>query len=173
MNLTSKLILSGSICLATIDCDQTTKSIASEQLPRGEIWSFLFDTIRVGYTENHGAFLSMGGSFSPELRYWLLVVGVGIFLGGLLIYLLLNKTLSAPAMAGFSFILSGGLSNFYDRLVNNGAVVDFLNLGIGNLRTGVFNVADVGILVGVLLVFFCRSKSSPQSFMDSTTAPGK
>lgn len=161
MNIISKLILSGSICAATIGCDQATKTIASEQLPRGENWSLLFDMIRIGYTENHGAFLSMGGNFSPELRYWLLVVGVGIFLGGLLIYLLLNKTLSAPAVAGFSFILSGGLSNFYDRLVNNGAVVDFLNLGVGPLRTGVFNVADVAIVIGVLLIFFYRSNSSP------------
>ena len=40
----------------------------------------------------------------------------------------------------------------YDRIVNNGAVVDYLNVGIGQLRTGIFNVADVFIMVGVVML---------------------
>ncbi|MCB0641598.1 MAG: signal peptidase II, partial [Phaeodactylibacter sp.] len=32
------------------------------------------------------------------------------------------------------------------------SVTDFLNIGIGNWRTGIFNLADVSILIGVLLL---------------------
>jgi len=39
-------------------------------------------------------------------------------------------------------LFSGGISNFYDRVSNNDAVVDYLNIGIESLRTGIFNIAD-------------------------------
>jgi signal peptidase II len=46
------------------------------------------------------------------------------------------------------------------------SVVDFLNVGIGPLRTGIFNVADVAIMVGVgfsLLAQFGRNRSGLNS----------
>lgn len=39
-----------------------------------------------------------------------------------------------------------------DRLLHEGRVIDFMNVGIGSLRTGIFNVADVCITIGVLLL---------------------
>ncbi len=45
---------------------------------------------------------------------------------------------------------AGGVSNWIDRLLG-GSVVDFLNVGIGWMRTGVFNVADVAIMLGIAL----------------------
>jgi len=72
-----------------------------------------------------------------------------------LIFSLKQKALSILAL---SLIFSGGLSNFYDRIANNGAVVDFLNIGIGSLRTGIFNVADIAIMLGVLLLVCTREK---------------
>ena len=50
----------------------------------------------------------------------------------------------------------GGFSNLFDRTVHGGYVVDFINVGFGALRTGIFNVADVAITVGVLLLV-CRN----------------
>lgn len=51
-------------------------------------------------------------------------------------------------------MLSGGLGNLLDRIMNDGRVIDFMNLGIGPLRTGIFNVADVCITIGVVLLIF-------------------
>jgi len=45
----------------------------------------------------------------------------------------------------------GGASNLIDR-ASRGHVVDFLNLGVGSLRTGIFNVADVAVLLGAVLI---------------------
>ena len=45
------------------------------------------------------------------------------------------------------YIIAGGASNWIDRVLR-GSVVDLLNLGIGALRTGVFNIADVAIMLG-------------------------
>ena len=53
-------------------------------------------------------------------------------------------------------MLAGGGSNFFDRAVNNGAVIDFMNVGLGPLRTGVFNVADMAIMFGCALFFYVQ-----------------
>ena len=55
--------------------------------------------------------------------------------------------------AGLTLLIAGGLGNLIDRLVY-GYVTDFLNVGIGSLRTGIFNVADMAIMLGVGLLFF-------------------
>jgi len=52
---------------------------------------------------------------------------------------------------GVTLFLAGGLSNWIDRLFR-GNVVDFLNVGVGWLRTGIFNFADVAIMLGIALV---------------------
>jgi signal peptidase II len=53
-----------------------------------------------------------------------------------------------------ALIVGGGVSNLVDRLRYGGYVVDFLNVGIGPVRTGIFNVADMAIMVGVVLWAF-------------------
>jgi len=47
--------------------------------------------------------------------------------------------------------LAGGVSNLVDRIAM-GRVIDFLNIGVGPVRTGIFNVADVAIMAGIGLL---------------------
>jgi signal peptidase II len=47
--------------------------------------------------------------------------------------------------------LAGGISNLVDRIAL-GRVIDFLNVGIGPFRTGIFNVADVAIMAGIAVL---------------------
>ena len=66
-------------------------------------------------------------------------------------------TLRAPARSvleacAWALLIGGGISNLADRALRAGAVVDFLNVGLGPLRTGIFNVADVGITAGTILL---------------------
>ena len=57
---------------------------------------------------------------------------------------------------------AGGVGNLIDRVAREGRVIDFMNMGIGSLRTGIFNVADVQIMVGMgLLLLFWRDTSKP------------
>ena len=59
---------------------------------------------------------------------------------------------------------SGGISNMIDRVLS-GAVIDFMNIGIGNLRTGIFNVADMAIMAGLFLVVIAHlgAKAPPST----------
>ena len=151
------------VTLSCVGCDQGTKVLASEYLPKGQMTSYLNDILRIGYTENIGAFLGLGNTLSDSARFWIFVVLVGAFLFGLLAYLIQNSKQNLSSLIALSLIFSGGLSNFYDRVVNNGAVVDFLNIGIGSLRTGIFNVADIAIMLGVFMLFFVSSEKSVTS----------
>ena len=64
---------------------------------------------------------------------------------------------------GIELFLAGGISNFYDRATNNGAVVDFLNIGIGSVRTGIFNIADVALMLGIGLILLSHYHFKSQS----------
>jgi signal peptidase II len=61
-------------------------------------------------------------------------------------------------MLGLAFLWAGGVSNLADRVARGGRVVDFLNVGVGPLRTGIFNVADMAIMLGVALVLLTGRK---------------
>lgn len=71
---------------------------------------------------------------------------------GMLAYALLAKPGRGLFIFALALVLSGGSSNLIDRFANDGYVVDFINLGIGQIRTGIFNVADVAISVGFLML---------------------
>jgi len=77
----------------------------------------------------------------------------------LFFYLVTSSKLNLNSLVALSMIFSGGASNFYDRVVNNGAVVDFLNVGFGSIRTGVFNIADMVIMAGMLMFILSQNKA--------------
>jgi signal peptidase II len=60
---------------------------------------------------------------------------------------------SGTQLFGLGLVFAGGASNLVDR-ISRGSVIDFMNVGLGGLRTGIFNVADVAILVGVGALLF-------------------
>lgn len=156
MNLIKRIQMISVICLMIIGIDQGTKWYASEYLPKFEMTSYWSDIIRIGYAENTGAFLGLGSGMSDSAKFWIFVCAVGLILSSLLIYILRTKTQTAYGLSSLMLIFSGGISNFFDRAVNNGAVIDFLNIGIGSLRTGIFNVADMAIMLGVFLLLFAK-----------------
>lgn len=141
-----------SILFGTVGCDQVTKSVAREHLQGQETLSYLGDTLRLVYMENHGAFLGMGSSLPGYARTLIFVVFTTIFLAVILVWLLRTSHVSKLAILASSLIVGGGIGNLIDRIIYNGGVTDFLNIGIGSLRTGIFNVADVWIMAGFFLM---------------------
>ncbi len=160
MKISLRLFITAVISLFCVGCDQASKQYASHYLPKDHMNTYLYDSLRIGYTENTGAFLGMGSNLSPEHRFWLFSVFAGLLLIGLFAYLLFSKPASIVSITGFALILSGGGSNLYDRITNNGAVIDFLNIGISSVRTGIFNIADIAIMAGALLAIAASSKFS-------------
>lgn len=152
MSRVKQIIVVAVVLLACVGADQATKAVARERLPRYEVMSFLGDTVRIQYAENRGAFLGMGAALSEKARTIIFVTGIGAVVAGILTYILLVPASSLLITAALSLIAAGGLGNLIDRVVLGGYVVDFLNIGIGPVRTGIFNVADVAITAGALLL---------------------
>jgi lipoprotein signal peptidase len=70
-------------------------------------------------------------------------------------FLAVRRRSNALARLGLTLFLAGGASNWIDRIVR-GSVVDFLNVGIGPVRTVIFNVADVAIMLGACIFVFAE-----------------
>jgi len=148
-----------------VSCDQVTKHVAKQNLspiPRVHLWDGI---VQLEYTENPGAFLSLGARLPKAVRFWTLVVFTGVMLLGMLVFVLRTREIGRLGVVAISLVIGGGTSNLLDRIRYDGAVVDFMNVGIGWLRTGIFNVADVAIMagVGLLLIWsFHLDKSSTE-----------
>lgn len=142
--------LSALALLAFVGCDQATKALARETLATSPPLSLLGGAVRFQLAENPGAFLSLGASLSPHWRFLLGVVFSGAALTALAVFIARSASLSAIQRIGLGLVVAGGLGNLVDRLANDGRVVDFVSIGIGSLRTGIFNVADVAITAGVV-----------------------
>lgn len=154
MAMAKRLLLMIPLVLACVGCDHLTKAAAREHLAASAGHSFFGDLLHLQYAENPGAFLSLGIGLSDEARFWVFTVAVGTILLGTAGVALKSRALRPAAVAALALILGGGLGNLVDRITNDGRVVDFLNLGVGPVRTGVFNLADVAITAGVTLLFF-------------------
>jgi signal peptidase II len=137
-----------------VGCDQATKSVAKAYLSETHSIVLFGDTIRLQVAKNYGAFLSLGASLGEASRGMLISVVVGVVLAALLAYLLISKPQNPFVGVSVALIVGGGVSNLIDRVRYGGYVVDFLNVGIGPLRTGIFNVADMAIMAGVVLWAF-------------------
>ncbi|MCB9642217.1 MAG: signal peptidase II [Myxococcales bacterium] len=143
-----KLMLMGMVLSFCVGCDQTTKRVAEHTLKGSPMQSMLGDTIRLQYAENTGAFLGMGAGFPQELKFWVFFLLPILMLGGMVLFGLLSRKISSVQLWMLMLVVGGGLGNLVDRVFLSGRVTDFLNIGVGTLRTAIFNVADIAIMLG-------------------------
>jgi signal peptidase II len=152
-----RTLLIFALVVFTIGCDRVTKHMAVTLagLP-GQ--SFLSDTIRLQYAENQGGFLSLGADWPPAVRIAVFAIATFVGLTWMATWAFRGRWSVWPT-AGAALCVAGGASNWIDRVVR-GNVIDFMNVGLGPLRTGIFNVADVAVLVGGALLFIGVSRES-------------
>jgi signal peptidase II len=143
-------ILYAVIIAAVLLLDQATKKLVratlSDFLPR----HYAGRLITLVYTENAGAFLSLGDNLPPGVRTIVFDVVVAIGLLAALVVLFRGKVTAHGDDVALAFIIGGGIGNLIDRIRFDGKVTDFIYLQAGFLHTGVFNVADMAITFGVL-----------------------
>lgn len=130
----------------TIGCDRVTKHVAATTLSDASSRSFLADTFRLEYVENTGAFLGLGADWPPLVRTAVFGVGNALLLLAVAVFAMRSRW-PRRSLVGVAIFVAGGASNLLDR-ITYGMVIDFMNVGIGPLRTGIFNVADMAIMLG-------------------------
>jgi signal peptidase II len=166
----TRLALVAVMLVACVGCDQTTKALARDHLQGRVTASFFDDTLRLQYVENPGAFLSLGESLPHRWRTAVFTVGAGAVLAAVLLYAFLASKAGPVQIFALSLICGGGIGNLIDRVRYDGYVTDFLNMGIGPLRTGIFNFADVALMIGIALFVFQQRRSEQPPLDPGRTA---
>ena len=168
-----RLVVAGVVIALLVIIDQWTKVWAVETLkPEADARVYLGGLFVVDYAENPGGFLSLLGDATPRQRFLVLTVLNGLILvvvGGLLVF---RRHLDRCSAWAFTFIFAGGISNLIDRVRTEGnVVIDFLNVGIGGLRTGIFNIADMAIMAGFGLMVLVALRGTDDAADGSELKP--
>lgn len=165
MKLTRRTAYIFIIIILTIAVDQISKvAVRNTIAPRtetsyGETIPVIGDYFTMMNVENTGAFLGMGSDLSPTLKWILLLILPIIVLALVLRHILRDKSLDRWSLFAFSSIIGGGIANVYDRFAY-GSVTDFFHIDLGGIfRTGIFNMADLSVTTGmIILVIFSFKK---------------
>ncbi len=149
-----RLLLIALVLSASVGCDQTTKRIAEQSLSGGNSHTMFYDTVRLHYIQNSGAFLGLGSDYNELTKLFLFILLPIMLLLSAAAFIALKRNLSHINVFLIALIIGGGLGNLIDRIFLGGHVTDFINIGIGSLRTGIFNIADVAIMIGAIGMLF-------------------
>jgi signal peptidase II len=150
MTIKQRITICTITLLLNISLDRITKYIASVYLKDNNPIVLLNNTVLLVFTENKGAFLSLGSKW-PEILKYIILLYIPLLICILAVIYCIVRDNSIKKMILIISIVSGGMSNLFDRLMNDFKVIDFMNFGIGKLRTGILNVADLSITFGILI----------------------
>jgi signal peptidase II len=151
------------VTVCTVGCDQATKHLARTELGKMNPGAVSGRLLEFSLAENPGAFLSLGATLPQAVRTGIFTAGVALGLVFLLVYLVRTPRLAWLPWLGLALIGAGGLSNLADRLVRHGLVTDFMTIRLGPLHTGVFNLADLAVVAGLLILVASRWRGKKAS----------
>ena len=126
--------------------DQIVKLLIKTNMSLNEEISIIPNFFSIQYLKNTGAAFSI-----LENQTILLAITSIICISVIIYYLKKEKNLTTTMYLSFGLVLGGILGNLIDRIVYQG-VIDFLSFQIFNYNFPVFNIADIGITIGVLLL---------------------
>lgn len=138
--------------------DRITKRWIVENLTLHEIIPVWGDFFRLTYTHNFGAAFGINvGQYSRVFFLTLAILALGV-----LMYLYVHTSPRRRLrLWALSLVTGGAVGNIIDRIVHRAGVVDFLDVGVGSFRWPVFNVADMAVSVGavLLMITFYREET--------------
>lgn len=139
------------VLIINIGCDQISKMIVRDRITDNEQILLISNHVTLTRVENSGAFLSLGSELPALIKSIILSFIPIVAITLALVYIFRERNLSRVALAGYAFVIGGGIGNLFDR-VWYGSVTDFLHIDFGFFETGIFNMADVSIMVGIALL---------------------
>jgi len=172
LNKTTRIIFIIALLAACIALDQVTKIFIRNHLDYYREYSHFNHHITIQRVDNTGAFLSLGDSLSGPMRYILLNILplIAVLFG--LYYVFTRPNLNRTNLIAIVLIIAGGLGNLYDR-VRFGSVTDFMHIDFVIFQTGVFNVADMFIMGGtIMIILHAWFKKKPEEVSQQSANEG-
>src|SRR3989441_10963657 len=141
-----RLALVAAVAVVVFVADRLTKAWVTENIPVNTARPVIGDYVRIVHAQNTGAAFGL----LPERTTLLSVLSVIAVLAIVYYYRRIASN-SSLVSATLGRQLGGAFGNLLDR-VTQGYVVDFVDVGVGDIRFWAFNVADSSIVVGIFLV---------------------
>ena len=129
--------------------DVVSKLIVSNLMNVHDSIVVIKDFFYITYVRNTGAAWSMFAG-----KTWLLIIVSLVIIGVICFYIYKNKPKTKIEIVGYSLVLGGAIGNFLDRVIY-GYVIDFFDFYIFGYNYPIFNVADIFIVIGVLILVIC------------------
>ncbi|MBL0171887.1 MAG: signal peptidase II [Gemmatimonadaceae bacterium] len=128
--------------------DFVTKAWAVDALsPRHIPHRIVGDVVRFTLAYNPGA--AFGMHLGPASRW--IFAGLSIVIIGVLLRATADLTRSSRlAAVGVPIVIGGAIGNLLDRILQRDGVVDFIDIGVGNVRFWTFNGADSAVTIGAI-----------------------
>lgn len=142
------------LIIFNIAIDQISKVWVRASIELGEVIEIIGDKFILTNVYNEGAFLGMGSDMSPILKTIFLSILPTLVLAYVIYYIVKTKELDRLSLIAFCCIIGGGIANVFDRIVY-GKVTDFFFIDLGGIfKTGIFNVADLSVTTGMIMLLF-------------------
>jgi signal peptidase II len=138
------------VLLAVTAVDAVTKALARRWLPLPQLpHDVLGNAVRFTLVYNPGA--AFGINFGPSSR-WIFTALTVVALVILARLYAATRSGDMPRTVALALVCGGALGNLVDRLSSGMGVVDFIDVGLRNTRWPTFNVADIAVCVGAVLL---------------------
>jgi signal peptidase II len=141
------------IAAVVVVLDQLAKAWLTSFLDPGESVQVIGDYLRLVHGQNNGAIFGLFKDSAPLFA----IVSLAVI--GLIVAYHARSGRSIYLSITLGLLLGGAIGNLIDRF-RLGYVVDFVDIGIGNLRFYTFNVADAAISLSLLLLILVALKPS-------------
>lgn len=148
--MTRKAVVFWPLVSVLLLADCTTKQVAAERLePEHVPHEVLGDVVRFTLAYNEGASFSV--SFGEHTRW--IIMALALCVLGALLYQYWKAAAHDRTLAlALAFIVAGAAGNLLDRFKSPRGVVDFIDIGVGDMRFWTFNLADVAIFCGAVML---------------------
>ena len=145
----SKAALFLALVVGVVSLDFATKWLVQRMMREFDQVDIIGEYVRLTYIFNPGA--AFGIDLGPYSRLIFLVLSVVALVA------LAGMYWATPAgdrmrLIAIALICGGAIGNLVDRVRSARGVVDFLDVGIGTIRWPVFNVADIAVTTGAILL---------------------
>jgi signal peptidase II len=157
------------LAIALLVADCATKRVVENSLAVGTPQAVVGDVVRLTLSYNTDA--AMGIRLGRDSR---LVLAALSIVALLVLGVLYHRTRPGERRraVGVALVVGGALGNLIDRLRSTAGVVDFIDLGVANVRFWTFNLADVGITVGALLLLVTLGRWGPRRGLSRSLSGG-
>jgi len=133
--------------------------VQGTMIPYEEIIPVIDHLVKLRFIYNEGIAFGINPTFIPGWLLILIACSVAIII---ILYIFYSQYDDRTGLVALCLIAGGATGNLFDRIVY-GKVVDFIEIGINNLTWPVFNVADISVTCGAVLLALRLFSHKPEA----------